>query len=225
MKFSERPSSRAASAPRTGPLLRLASLSAVFGACALLATTAQATQLVHQNLSKMIRAADVIVSGEVIKVSDGIANGVPFTEISVKVKNSAKKTLAANSVYTFRQYGLLKARKLPDGRFMLPAKIEGMPSWTVGERVLSFMNKPASGTGLVTPVGLAQGKFTTTGTSVSNSFNNRALFEGVKVNADVLRPEEAALLAKTSGGIDASSLQHLVQRAVTEQWIEKGVMR
>lgn len=192
---------------------------------ALGAAPAQASQLVPQNLKQMIHAADVIVSGEVSKVTDGIEHGLPYTEVTLKVKSSLKRDLAANSSYKFRQYGLLKPRKLPDGRYLLASKIEGMAVWTVGEKVTTFLNQPASRSGLVTPVGLAQGKFTANGAQLANSFNNRDLFKGMTVDPSVLNANEAAMLASHGGGMDAGVLNNFVKRAVNEQWIAKGVMR
>jgi hypothetical protein len=196
---------------------------------ALAAPSARATQVVHQNLKQLIAASDLIVAGEVTKVTDGLQRGVPFTEITVEVKQSLKKSLASGSSYTFRQYGLLKARKITGdrsgNRYLLPARIEGMPTWTVGERMMTFLNKPAKGTGLVTPVGLAQGKLTATGGKVANSFNNANLFQGVTVDPKVLKPGEAALLQTRSGAVDQAALFHLVGRAVNEGWIKKGAMR
>jgi hypothetical protein len=194
-------------------------------AVALAAPSARATQVVHQNLKQLIGASDLIVAGEVTKVTDGLQGGLPFTEVTVEVKHSLKKSLAAGSSYTFRQYGLLKARRIAGNRYLLPARIEGMPSWTVGEHMMTFLNKPAKGTGLVTPVGLAQGKLTVAGGKVANSFNNANLFEGVTVDPKVLKPGEAALLQTRSGAVDQAALFHLVGRAVNEGWIQKGAMR
>ncbi|WP_157256197.1 hypothetical protein [Pelomonas sp. Root1217] len=207
------------------PLSALRRLALLGGLAALL-PAAHATQLVHQNLKQMIAAADVIVSGDVAKVGDGIDHGLPFTEVTLKVKESVKRDMALNSSYKFRQYGLLKTRKMGDGRYMLPAKIEGMASWKVGEKVTIFMNKPALRTGLVTPVGLAQGKFTSSGSKLANGFNNRDLFKGMTVDPSVLNANEAAMLANQSGGaVEGGVLNHFVKRAISEQWIEKGVMR
>jgi hypothetical protein len=189
------------------------------------APQAQASQLVPQNLRQMIQVSDLIVTGEVSRVTDGLDNGLPYTQVTLKVKGSLKHELKENSEYSFRQYGLLKARKMPDGRFMLPAKIEGMPTWTVGEKVTAFMNKPARRTGLVTPVGLAQGKLTANGARIANGFNNQGLFKDVKVEPGHLSKDESAMLAKHGGAVEQGVLLQLVKRAVKEQWIEKGVMR
>jgi hypothetical protein len=189
------------------------------------ALPAQASQLVPQNLKQMIQAADIVVSGDVAKLSDGIERGVPFTEITLKVKGSIKRDLSPDSSYKFRQYGLLKNRRMADGRYLLATRIEGMPRWTVGERVTAFMNKPSTHTGLTSPVGLAQGKLTGSGTRLANAFDNKGLFHGMTVDAGVLSPAEAAMLAKPGGAVEGGVLTNLVKRAVKERWIEKGVMR
>lgn len=186
---------------------------------------AQASQLVPQNLKQMIAASDVIVTGEVSKLTDGIQDGVPYTEVTLKVKGSIKKDLAKDSSYKFRQYGLLKPRKMADGRFLLPAKIEGMATWKVGENVTTFLNRPSVHNGLTSPVGLAQGKLTVGGSKAANAFNNRDLFKGVAVEAQELTAPEAAMLASTSGPVETGVLLQLVKKAVKEHWVERGVMR
>jgi hypothetical protein len=200
-------------------------LSGVFVLAAITTMPLHASQLVVQNLKQMIQESDVIVTGEVSKVTDGIENGLPFTEVTMKVNSSIKRDLATNSNYSFRQYGLLKPRKLPDGRYLLATKIEGMATWTVGEKVTTFMNKPASRTRMTTPVGMAQGKFTYSGAQVANSFDNRALFKGMSVDPGVLNAKESAMLAKPAGAVEGEVLMNFVKRAVKEKWIEKGVMR
>ena len=195
----------------------------------LLAATAtaplHASQPLPQNLKQMIQESEVIVTGEVTRITDGIDNGLPFTEVTMKVNSSVKRDMALNSNYTFRQYGLLKPRKLQDGRYLLPAKIEGMATWTVGEKVTTFMNKPASKTRMTTPVGMAQGKFTYSGAQVANSFDNRNLFKGMSVDAGKLNAKESAMLAKLAGAVEGEVLMNFVKRAVKDQWIEKGVLR
>ncbi|WP_342118976.1 hypothetical protein [Pseudoduganella sp. OTU4001] len=198
---------------------------AALGALALMAPSAQASQLVPQNLTQMIRSSDVIVMGEVAKVTDGIEHGVPYTEVTLKVKGSLKKDLKEKSMYSFRQYGLLKARKMPDGRYMLPARIEGMPTWSVGEQVTTFLNKPSSHNGLTSPVGLAQGKLTMGGDKAVNGFHNQGLFKGVKLEGATLSAEEKAMVAKPHGAVASGVFLGLVKRAVKEQWVETGVMR
>jgi hypothetical protein len=185
----------------------------------------QASQLVPQNLKQMIDVADVVVTGKVTRVTDGIDNGIPFTEVTMQVDSSIKRDVAANGNFSFRQYGLLKARRMTDGRFLLATKIEGMATWSVGEKVTAFLNKPATRSGMRTPVGMAQGKFTYSGSQAANSFDNRNLFQGMTVDPGVLSARESAMLAKHAGAVEGDVLINLVKRAVKEQWIEKGVMR
>lgn len=186
---------------------------------------AHASQLVPQNLKQMIRESDVIVTGDVVRITDGIENGIPYTEVTMKVSGSIKRDMKVNSSFSFRQYGLLKARRMSDGRYLLPTKIEGMATWTVGEKVTTFMNRPVGRSGMRTPVGMAQGKFTYSGSHAANSFDNRGLFQGVTVKPGVLSARESAMLAKPAGAVEGDVLLNFVRRAVAEQWIEKGVMR
>lgn len=193
---------------------------------ALAAWPAAATQLVHANLTRLIGESDLIVSGKVKAVSDGIdAKGVPFTEVTIAVGSSAKKKLAARSDFKFRQYGLLTSRKMPDGRFLLAKAPEGFPTWTANEQVLAFIYKPATKTGLRTTVGLAQGKFTAQGGRLANAQANQGLFRGVQVNPGLLKPSEAAMLSSRTGAVDAATMMGLVHRAVAGRWIETGAMR
>lgn len=211
--------------PLAGSARLGAGLALIAGLALLLPQAAQATQLPNQNLAQLIGRADLIVNGQVTAVKDGIQDGLPYTEITLKVSSSAKKTLAPQSAYTFRQYGLLRARKMDDGRYLLPAKIEGMPNWQVGEKVMAFMNKPAARSGFSTPVGLAQGKLTITGNKATNGFNNVGLFEGLEVAPGLLRRNEARMLENRAGGVDLNTLQGLVQRTVKNNWLATGAMR
>ncbi|HEY1090717.1 MAG TPA: hypothetical protein VGE47_06485 [Burkholderiaceae bacterium] len=224
------------SPPSLGAALRPTWVAALLALGAVLSPLAQASQLVPQNLTQMIAKADRIVTGRVMAVKDGIsAEGVPFTEVTLKLSEGAQRGLKSRKSgraaapgegnYTFRQYGLLKPRRMGDGRYMLPAKIEGMPTWRVGEQVMSFMNKPAARTGLVTPVGLAQGKLTISGSKAANSFNNVGLFDKVQINSGLLRGKESAMLGQNAGGVELEVLQGLVQRAIRDNWVSTGAMR
>lgn len=189
------------------------------------ASSVSATQLVPHNLTKLIASADVIVTGTVTNVTDGMDRGVPYTEVTVSVSSSAKKKLAPRSEFKFRQFGLLKARKLPDGKYFVGMAPEGFATWRKDEQVIAFMGKPARLTGLRTTVGLEQGKFTTAGGRTANAQFNRSLFAGVQVQPGALTAAEAQMLKKPAGEVDAATLLSLVNRAVAGQWIEKGVMR
>lgn len=217
--------------PRTPP--RAASggwrrwrLAAALLAGAALALPAAATQLAAANLTRLIGQSELIVSGKVKSVTDGVdAKGVPYTEVTILVGSSAKKKLAARSEFKFRQYGLLTSRKLPDGRFLVAKAPEGFPVWHQDEQVVAFLRKPASKTGLRSTVGLAQGKFTSTGGRLVNDQHNQGLFTGVEVNSGVLTAAESNMLRSPSGAVDGATLMALVNRAAAGGWIEKGVMR
>ena len=195
-------------------------------AIASLALPAASTQLAPANLTRLIGQSDLIVSGKVTSVTDGIdAKGVPFTEVTIAVGSSAKRKLTQRSDFKFRQYGLLASRKLPDGRFLVAKAPEGFPTWHKDEQVVAFMRKPAAKTGLRTTVGLSQGKFSSTGGRMANEQFNRGLFAGVEVSPGYLTPAESALLRGPVGSVDTAALMSLVNRAAAGKWIEKGVMR
>ncbi|HRI18756.1 MAG TPA: hypothetical protein PL196_09555 [Burkholderiaceae bacterium] len=185
-----------------------------------------AAQLAPSNLTRLIGESDVIVSGRVKSVTDGVdAQGVPFTEVTIAVAASAKRKLTPNKDFKFRQYGLLSSRKMADGRFLVAKAPEGFPTWHKEEQVVAFMNRPASKTGLRTTIGLSQGKFVSTGGRMANEQFNRGLFAGVEVSQGYLTPAESALLRSPAGAVDAATLMSLVNRAAAGKWIEKGVMR
>ena len=206
-----------------GRRLRLAAaLLAAAAACA----PAGAAQIVAANLTHLIGQSDLIVSGKVKDVTDGIdAKGVAYTEVTIAVGASAKKKLAARSDFKFRQYGLQKARKMPDGRFLVARAPEGFPTWTKDEQVVAFLYKRATRTGLRTTVGLTQGKFVAHGGRLANEQGNQGLFKGVQVDPGRLSASESALLRGPAGAVDAATLMGLVNRAVAGRWIETGVMR
>jgi hypothetical protein len=213
-------------APASGGRWRLLRRSLALLAATAFSLPTAATQLLPANLTRLIGQSDLIVSGKVKSVTDGIdAKGVPYTEVTIAVGSSAKKKLSPRSDFKFRQYGLLKARKMPDSRFLMARAPEGFPSWTRDEQVVAFMYKPASKTGLRTTVGLAQGKFTVDGGRVTNEQANLGLFKGVQVNPALLTPAEASMLRSPAGAVDTATLMGLVNRAVTGRWIETGAMR
>jgi len=186
---------------------------------------AHAMKLKPQNLTQLISDSQSIIAGKVTRVTDGIApNGMPYTEITISVSDSAKGELRGGANYTFRQFGLLEPRKLPNGKTLIAVTPEGFPHWTVGEHVIAFMYKPASRTGLQTTAGLAQGKLNVLNGKLTNEFNNRGLFEGVKIQDGLLSDKERAMV-KSQGSVDAATFVSLVGRAVSGNWIQTGEMR
>jgi hypothetical protein len=189
------------------------------------AVPAQAAKLRSQNLTQLITDAQMIVAGRVLSVTDGVTpTGLPYTEITLSVNDSAKGELRGGAKYKFRQFGLVAPRKLPDGTMLLSVSPEGFPRWQEGERVIAFLHKPAKKTGLQTTAGLAQGKLTVINGRVVNEFNNLGLFDGVKIRDSLLSEKEQAML-RSSGPVDAATFVGLVGRAVSQNWITSGEMR
>jgi len=188
-------------------------------------TPAQATQLVQQNLTKLISGSEIIISGQVTKVTDGFAkNGIPFTEVTIAVSGAPKGADPAQSTYTFRQFGLLAPRTLDDGTRYLGLSPVGFARWQEGEIVVAFLHKPAARTGMQSTAGLAQGKFALHGGKYVNQFDNQGLFDDVEINVPDLTDAQHNLLTQ-GGPADATAFMDLIRRAVDEKWIEQGEMR
>ena len=182
-----------------------------------------ATSIPQQNLLDLIVQSERILMGTVDSVSDGFdAEGIPFTEVKLKVKESLKGD--SNRDYVFRQFGLLP--KEGDVRVDEYPGIGpmGFITWERGESVLVFLQKPAHLTGLQTTVGLSQGKLY----EVQGRFESRAgisnLFNNLVVEADDLTPDQIEMLRSTKPTVDSDPLLTLVRRAVNENWIGSGVM-
>lgn len=191
----------------------------------LLAPISQAAKLIPQNLKQLISESESILSGQIQTVSDGISDqGIPYTEVTIKVNSAAKGAHAKGSNYTFRQFGLTQPRTLPNGTQMLAVSPEGFPRWNQDEAVIVFMHKAAKLTGLRTTAGMAHGKFIVRGGKVANEFNNYGIFDNVEFSDGLLVPAEQEML-QTQGAYDAADFMGLVGKAVSEQWISNGKMK
>jgi hypothetical protein len=72
---------------------------------------ADETSTTRQNLADLIVQSERILTATVGDVSDGFTEqGVPYTEIELQVSESLKG--GTTGEYTFRQFGLLKPRKM-----------------------------------------------------------------------------------------------------------------
>lgn len=190
-----------------------------------IATAASGATLKTQNLAALIGDSQSIVAGTVRSVTDGIdARGIPFTEVTIAVGDAAKGSIPKGKDYTFRQFGLLKPRTLPNGHRLLAATPDGFPHWYQGEYVVAFLRKPASRTALQTTAGLAQGKLTRQGDKLLSEFGNRGLFDNLKTAPGLMSSRERAVVANPRD-LKAADLMSLIGRAVKEQWVEKGVLR
>ena len=200
-------------------------LGVVSAALVLAAGLAGAAKLNSQNLTQLIAESESIISGTVQEVFDGIdTNGIPFTQVTITVHSVAKGNAVEQQDYTFRQFGLLKPRTMENGHKLLAVAPEGFARWIEGETVVAFMYKPASRTGLQTTAGMAQGKLRLVNGKLVNEFNNAGLFEGVEIADGLLTSEQHNMLT-TPGAVDAGAFMDLVERAVSEGWIENGEMR
>ena len=192
---------------------------------ALIANPAHAMKIRNQNLTQLISDSSSIVFGTVDSVTDGIdAKGVPYTEVTINVGSDAKGKIADGESYSFRQFGLLKPRKMANGKAYIALRPEGFPRWVEGETVMAFLRAPASITGLQTTAGMGQGKLSMVNGKLINEYQNAGMFEGVDIDSSLLTSEQQNMLINPRA-IDASAFIDLVGRAVSEQWIEKGVLK
>ena len=188
------------------------------------ATSAYADSMQSRsNIVELITDAEIILRGNVVEVTDGFdENNLPYTQVKIQVKETIRGTVAGE--YTFRQFGLLEPRALPNGHTLLAMAPDGFPRWRQGEYVIAFLYRPATRTGLQTTVGLAQGKLTLNNERLVNDFGNAGLFEGVDIRTALLSQAEQKML-KSTGPVDRQVFMGLVGRAVNQRWIEKGEMK
>jgi len=213
--------------PRTGRLAAAASAllqaAAGLGACILLLSLSEAALVRAQNLVDLVRYAESIVIGTVESVSDGIDAGrVPYTEVTLRVSETLRG--ARGTTFTFRQFGLMKPGDI-GGRTVQMVTPDGWPTWTPGERVMVFLNRPAHLTGLRTTVGLGQGKFSLSGGTIVNAEQNLGLFRGLEVDSAHITEAQAAMLRTDGVAVDAGTFTSLVRTAVEDRWVETGVLR
>ena len=188
------------------------------------ATVARAdTQQEHQNIVDLINYAEIIIRGNVLEVTDGFdANNLPYTEVKVEVKETLRGNVSGE--YTFRQFGLLKPRVMPNGKTLLAVAPEGFPQWRAGQTIVAFLYTPAQLTGLQTTAGLSQGLLTIENGRLMNELGNAGLFDGVEINDHLLTADEREML-KSQGPVNSGTFMGLVVRAINGQWIENGEMR
>lgn len=193
----------------------------VLSACLLLAAapSARATSMLHRNIVDLIDISELIVTGKVVSVTDGFANGVPYTEVTVEVEESLKGKVP--STYTFRQFGLLEPRSVGDGLRFVGVSPDGWPRFELGEDVLLFLYKPSDRTGLRTTVGLLQGKFHKVSDRYENGIRNRGLFQGVSAGAGLLNQDEERMLEAKGGPVRAATLTSFIRKTVRNRWIEE----
>ena len=195
-----------------------------------LMSTAFAASVKHTNLVDLMTHAESIVVGQIDQVEDGFdANGVPYTEVTLKLAEQIRgsKSAGDGETYTFRQFGLLKPRTMSDGRVNMNLSPEGWSKYGIGEEVTLFLYSPARLTGLRTTVGLQQGKIKIHNNKIKLEGKNAGLFENVSISSNVLNKTEQDLFAKgkSKKDLDAQEFIKLIRRAEKENWIAKGSMK
>jgi len=180
-----------------------------------------AKSIAKQNIVQLMERTNSILVGTVTDKTDGFQQGLPYTEVTLKVAQNLKGD--HGPTYTFRQFGLIEPRRMADGRVNLMVTPAGWPTYTEGEQVMLFLHEPASQTGFQSTAGLTQGKFSIRGGRIANGLANEQLFDGVNINAS-LTNDLQDLVNQAGGSYQADAFFTLVRRAVDENWIENGVM-
>ena len=175
------------------------------------------------NIIDLIGDSELILRGAVKDVTDGLENGVPYTEVTLQVNEALRGQVGEE--YTFRQFGLTKPRKMENGRINLNVTPEGWSKYGQGEDVVLFLYKQASITGLRTTVGLGQGKFDISAGNITSQVDNDGLFSNVEVDSKLTNDRDKRLLATKKGPVNKESFLSFVRRAVNEKWVEGGKMR
>ena len=186
-------------------------------------TDAQTGQSAAPNIVDLVGDSELILKGAVKEVTDGVENGVPYTQVTMQVSEALRGEFGEE--YTFRQFGMTKPRKMENGKVNLNVTPAGWSKYGQGEDVVLFLYKQASMTGLRTTVGLGQGKLVLSGGNITSQFDNEGLFEGVEVSNNLLNDRDKRLLATKKGPVNAESFMSFVRRAVKGNWVEGGKMR
>ena len=198
-----------------------------WAAILILAAPAVATATMFQkeaSIVDLVGQSQLILHGRVTELTDGIdERGIPYTQVTLRVAEAVKGQ--AGTEYTFRQFGLLKPRRMPDGRRNLMVTPSGWATYVKGEEAILFLNKPAAWTGLQTTSALGQGKFTVSVAGAVNKINNAGLFSGVTVEPSLLGETSRRVLSTRKGAVNAKAFLAMVRQAVKGEWVEKGRMR
>jgi hypothetical protein len=184
---------------------------------------AQAAPAARENLADLIAQSELILLATVDRVSDGVtAQDVPFTEITLEVSETLKG--AVGNRYRFRQFGLQQPQTAAGRPYHPALKLTGVPRWNSGEIVLVFLQQPARHTGLRSTVGLSRGKLTEVGGRFETPYGLAGLFDNLVIEADGLTPDQIEMLNGSMRAVNTAPLLALVRRAVSESWIETGLM-
>jgi hypothetical protein len=158
------------------------------------------------NLDQLAGNAARVIVGTCLGMSESAtAEGIPFTEYSFDVDEVLRGS--AGQRLTVRQFGRPNSAEVNGYTQVL--KVQGMPSYKPGDRVLLFLTAESS-IGLSAPVGLFQGAFKV-GTGANgdleavNSADNVGLFLGMEE-----LPQAAARHRR--GAANLSLIRQLIQQ-------------
>ena len=191
----------------------------------LLCAGALATTLTRQiNLVDLVGQSQLILHGTVKSVTDGVdQRGIPYTQVTIRVFEALRGDVKGE--YTFRQFGLLKPRKMANGTTNLMVTPAGWATYTQGEEAILFLYKQAAWTGLQTTVGLGQGKFKVQMAGALNQTTNAGLFQNLAIDPSLLGSKEQRALLTQKGAVNVNAFISLVRQAVQGKWVETGRMR
>jgi hypothetical protein len=175
------------------------------------------------NIVDLIGESDLIVRGLVKELSDGFENGVPYTQVTVKVSEALRGKFGDE--YTFRQFGLLQPKKMENGKVNLNVTPDGWSKYKQGEDVVLFLYKQAKITKLRTTTGLGQGKVVVKGGNAESQFGNSGLFENVEVDQKLVNDRDKRMLGTKKGAVNTESFLSFVRKAVKGKWVEGGKLR
>ena len=181
------------------------------------------TRTAAPNIVDLIADSETIISGAVKEVTDGFENGIPYTQVTIEVKETLRGQVGDE--YTFRQFGLTQPRRMGNGKVYVGTTPEGWSKYEVNEDAMFFLYQRASMTGLQTTTGLGQGKVMFKGGNAISQAGNEGLFENVEANANLLNDKDKRLLATKKGAVNAEGFQSFVRRAVNGRWVEGGKLR
>ena len=187
--------------------------------CVVLAAAfpARATTIQRMNIAKLIENSDLIVSGSVVALADGFdTNNLPYTEITLQI-DDAVKGAPGGSTYTFRQFGLMAPKVMPNGQVYVGVSPDGWPHFELGEAVIVFLH-PRTSLGFQSAAGLVQGKFTIRDDFVRNDLDNVGLFAGLSIDTSKMTEAEIKMTRMSRGRCSAQTFKGFVRKAVAEGW-------
>ena len=202
---------------------RAARTALAAAALAVFGSSAKAATIQPTNLVDLMKESEVILVGTVSEVTDGVGEyGLPYTQITVGVEEKIRGNISES--YTFRQIGLQVVRPSEDdAQTMMPAP-EGMPKYSVGERVMLFVGDQASMTGLRTTVGLGEGTFRLDAGNAENDYANAGTFSNVSLEPGLATANDTRMLETKVGAVNGDDFLSLVKRAVSNRWVETCLM-